>query len=94
MKKVHGEFKSQFYANTDRRLVELREKSTNFHPLFKTKEEAQAIIDLIKNWRDPATRKRKEDDRDKVPYVRRDYRLRQSMRWLRVLELMSFVRGI
>eukprot|EP00804_Cyclotella_cryptica_P019759 CCRYP_009665-RA/>CCRYP_009665-RA protein AED:0.39 eAED:-0.54 QI:0/0/0/0.33/1/1/3/0/338 len=80
-----SEFKTQFYANIDRRLAASREKSSNSRPLFKTREEAQVIIGLIKNWRGRGRHKRQreemdtDDDPEKAAYVRRDYRVCQNM---------------
>ena len=44
------EFRTQFYANSEKRLTESRANSENFRPLFKTKAEALEIIRLIEDW--------------------------------------------
>jgi hypothetical protein len=69
------EFRTQFYANLDKRLEESRASSENFRPLFKTKAEAMDIIQLIEDW-DMFTSDGKK--RKRPAHSRHQYRLREK----------------
>jgi hypothetical protein len=54
----------------DKRIMESRNKTPNFCPLFKTTEEALEIIELLKEWNESSSGKRKC-----VHHSRHEYRL-------------------
>ena len=69
------EFRTQFYANLEKRLEESRANSENFRPLFKTKAEALEIIQLIEDWNAFTSDGNK---RKRCSHTRHQYRLREK----------------
>eukprot|EP00804_Cyclotella_cryptica_P006319 CCRYP_010160-RA/>CCRYP_010160-RA protein AED:0.43 eAED:0.43 QI:0/0/0/0.5/1/1/2/0/569 len=69
------EFRTQFYSNLEKRLVESRENSQNFRPLFKTKAEALETIRLIEDWNAFTSDGKK---RKRCAHTRHQYRLREK----------------